>query len=69
MFIYLQQREFYYFGVYVGMSIAQGGCGLPFLHSSVYEYLVSGKCTSIVVDVCDMPEPHLMEVVQKVQCR
>ena len=48
------------------MSVSQGGCGFPLLHNCVFDYLVSGKCTSIVVDECDMPEPHLMDVIQKV---
>ena len=52
--------------MYIAMSIAQGGCGLPLLHNSVFQYLVSDKCTSIEVDASDMPEPHLMDIIQKV---
>ena len=33
---------------------------------SVFQYLVSSKCTSIEVDASDMPEPHLMDVIRKV---
>ena len=54
-------------GVYTVMSIAQGGCGLPFLAGPVFNYLIgSGECTGIMVDDCEMPEGLLKLVVKKV---
>ena len=47
----LQQREYYYLGLFVAMSISQGGCGIPFLASTVYDYIATGKCTSVSQNV------------------
>jgi len=43
-------REFFFLGQYVGMSIANGGPGIPFLAEPVYAYLVSGDFSASVVD-------------------
>ena len=62
----MQESEFYYFGQYVTMSIAQGGPGFPFLAEPVYHYIASGKCDGSLIDVSDIPDPTLQFVVEKV---
>ena len=42
--------------MFVAMGIIQGGGGFPFLASPVYESFLSGKCTRIDVQVCDVPD-------------
>ncbi len=38
----MQNREFFSLGQYVGMSVAQGGSGLPVLAKQLYSYIVAG---------------------------
>ena len=37
-------------GAYTVMSIAQGGCGLPFLATAVFRYYVYGECTGVTIN-------------------
>lgn len=48
------------------MSVVQGGCGIPCLADPVYEYITSGKCSSIVVSSDDIPELAMRDTVEKV---
>ncbi len=50
----------------MGMSITQGGSGIPFLAKEVYSYIVTGEYTQCTVDVNDIPEGILKFVVQSV---
>ena len=65
---FLQQRQYYYLGLFVAMSISQGGCGIPFLASTVYDYIATGKCTSVSqsVNPHEIPEHSLRSTVEKV---
>ena len=62
MYITLQQRQCYHLGVLVAMSILQGGCGIPCLSSSVYNYIAYGTCTSAGVNSCDNPDDTVERV-------
>ncbi|KAL5469173.1 hypothetical protein EMCRGX_G030387 [Ephydatia muelleri] len=42
-----------------------GGCGIPCLADPVYEYITSGKCSSIVVSSDDIPELAMRDTVEK----
>lgn len=66
MFTCTQARHFYNLGVYMGMSICQGGSGFPYLAESVYTYICTGKCTEIAVESEDAPDPLLKFVLEKV---
>eukprot|EP00731_Ephydatia_muelleri_P016435 Em0009g859a len=62
---FFQQRHFFYFGLFTAMSVVQGGCGIPCLADPVYEYITSGKCSSIVVSSDDIPELAMRDTVEK----
>ncbi|KAL5457471.1 hypothetical protein EMCRGX_G034735 [Ephydatia muelleri] len=62
----LVQRQYYHLGVLVAMSILQGGCGIPCLSSSVYNYIAYGTCTSAGVNSCDIPDLSLRDTVERV---
>ena len=49
------------------MSIVQGGSGFPFLAPPVYDYFVTGKCTDVTVENCDVPDRTLQCILQKVK--
>lgn len=61
----LQAQNFYYLGVYTAMSVVQGGCGLPVLAEAVYEYITSGKCTNIEVDISDLQDCAICEIARQ----
>lgn len=69
MYITFQQRQYYHLGVLVAMSILQGGCGIPCLSSSVYNYIAYGTCTSAGVNSCDIPDLSLRDTVERVSDR
>eukprot|EP00731_Ephydatia_muelleri_P010443 Em0005g1029a len=48
-----------------GLSPLKGGCGIPCLADPVYEYITSGKCSSIVVSSDDIPELAMRDTVEK----
>ena len=62
----IQQRQYFYLGMYTAMSIIQGGCGIPFLAHPVYEYILRGTCTNVQINVADIPVLSLRDTVQKV---
>lgn len=39
---------------------------MPFLASSVYEYIVTGNLTSVTLETKDIPDPSLKYFVEKV---
>ena len=63
---YSQARHFDNFGMYVAMSICQGGSGFPYLADSVYTYMCTGKCTDVAVASADAPDSLLQFVLEKV---
>ena len=48
------------------MSVAQGGSGFPFLAEPVFDYLCTGRCTGISINIPNIPDPTLQFVVHKV---
>ncbi len=63
---YTQGRDLYNLGRYIGMSIIQGGSGLPCLADPVYDYFCTGKSTDVKIANKDIPENVLSFVVNKV---
>ena len=65
--VYIQADQYKHLGEYPVMSIAQGGCGIPFLAPVVYEYISSGKLpTKMELSFDDIPCAHLKFAIQKV---
>lgn len=62
-----QERQYYYLGTFTALSIVQGGCGIPCLATSVYEYVSVGKCSNFEVDPADIPDLALRNTVQMVR--
>lgn len=62
----MQEKEFYYFGQYVAMSIAQGGSGFPFIAESLYHYMATGKCDGSLFNTAHLPDSTLQFVIDKV---
>eukprot|EP00731_Ephydatia_muelleri_P026180 Em0018g280a len=56
-----ERRKFFSMNV----KAFQGGCGIPCLADPVYEYITSGKCSSIVVSSDDIPELAMRDTVEK----
>ena len=42
--LFLYENQFYYFGQYIAMSIAQCGGGFPYLSEAVYTYVTTDEC-------------------------
>jgi hypothetical protein len=53
-------------GILVGMSIVQGGHGLPFMARNVYEYLRGASISCIVPALDEVPDTELRETLIKV---
>ena len=63
----MQNNQYKYLGQYTVMSIAQGGCGIPFLAPPVYDYISTGKLPDVKVHLKDIPDATLRFVLQKVR--
>lgn len=53
-------------GQLVGMSILQGGNGIPYLAREVYSYIITGKYSMFDVAVEDVPTGMLKSVIEEV---
>ena len=53
------RSEFKILGVYVAMSIAQGGYGFPILHPIVYNYIIMGKYIGVSLIDERVPDPFI----------
>ena len=54
-------------GAYTVMSIAQGGCGMPFFATAVFSYIADmAECTGVIVEEHEMPEGLLKLTIRKV---
>ena len=63
----LQNGHYKYLGQFTLMSITQGGCGIPFLAPSVYNYICTGKLPSCAdTSLKDIPYPNLNYILEKV---
>ena len=65
MFTCTQAQHFHNLGVYMGMSICQGGCGFPYLAESVYAYICTAN-ENALKESEDAPDPLLKFVLEKV---
>ena len=62
----LQTRDLYFLGVFLVLSVLHGGNGLPILALPVFNYIVSGAYSAIVVPEAEIPDPTLKFVIKKV---
>ena len=53
------------FGIYIAMSIIQGGAGIPVFHSCVFEYLTTGKYLGFMPDD-QIPDFQISRLVDQV---
>ncbi len=54
-------------GKLTGMSILQGGCGIPVLHPAAYNYLATGDYLGHIVKDDDVPDLHIIrQLLQEV---
>ena len=60
-----QREDFKIIGAYAGMSIAQGGQGLPILADVAFLYFHTGATTNLIVPTEDLPA-HVRCVVEQV---
>ena len=66
VFVIAQDKDLYYFGIYIAISIIQGGNGFPFLAEPVYSYMCTGTATGIEILTKDIPDPTLLYIIEKV---
>lgn len=52
----------------MAMSVIQGGCGMPFLHKSMYQYIVNGEKNACIL-VEELPEGQVHCICNKVKCQ
>ena len=50
-----QKSDFKNLGILIGMSVVQGGPGLPILHPAVYQYMTTGKYIDVNMSVKGIP--------------
>lgn len=50
----------------MGLSICNGGNGLPVLAEPVYNYFAHGKCTDIALPNSNVPDGTLQFVLERV---
>ena len=61
----LQQRTFFYIGVFFALSIMHGGPAPMFLSSAVADYIVYGV-QRVKATIADVPNPHIQQLLKKV---
>lgn len=59
--------EFKYLGVYITMSIIQGGRGFPVLHPCIYNYLWSGKYVGSCMADDEIVHGSIRQLVKEVR--
>ncbi len=59
----LRLRKYYFAGLFVGVSLGNGGAGFPCLAKPVLQYLQSGKVSS--VEVKDVPTLEIRQIVRR----
>ena len=50
----------------IGMSVVQGGPGIPMLHPAVYQYMITDKYTDINVSVKGIPAAGVRALIDQV---
>ena len=63
--IALQEGLFLFMGKLFAMSIVHGGPSPTFFARSIVEYLFGGF-EDVCVDICEVPDPHIRELLEKV---
>ena len=51
----------------IGVSLLQGGSGVPFFEPSTYKYICCGDVRSVVVGRSEMPYQSIDDIFTKVQ--
>uniref|UniRef100_A0A1X7V671 HECT domain-containing protein n=1 Tax=Amphimedon queenslandica TaxID=400682 RepID=A0A1X7V671_AMPQE len=64
----VQNRKYYYLGVYFVLSVLYGGNGFPLMHDSLFNYLVYQSIDTSTVSVDNIPDQALKFLVNKVTC-
>ena len=59
-----QNRDFYYIGMYIVLSIVNGCDGIPVLAKPVYEYMTSGSYKDIKME--EVHDEAILAVVETV---
>ena len=67
-FDFIQSNTFYKIGVLIATSVAQGGCGFPYLYKGVYEYLCGKESNNISITASVIPDYVTRNVVERVCC-
>ena len=66
-FIFTKQKsDFKNLGILIGMSIVQGGPGLPMLHPAVYQYMTTGKYLDVNMSVKGIPDAGVRILIDQV---
>ena len=53
-------------GMYVGMSVLQGGPGLPVLSKHLYNYFTNGVYINLDIKNSEVPDPSVRALLEKV---
>lgn len=61
-----QAGDFKRLGMLVGMSLIQGGSGLPFLAPAMYDYICGKDVCSIVATTGEIPNAELKATLERV---
>ena len=66
VFMFTQKGVFLKTGMLMGVSLVQGGSGVPFFAPSIYQYICSGDVCSVVAKRVEVPHQHIDDVIDKV---
>ena len=53
-------------GMYIGMSMLQGGPGLPVLSKRLYGYFTNGVYINLDIKSSEVPDPSVRALLEKV---
>lgn len=62
-----QKSEFKILGMYVAVSIPQGGYGFPILHPIVYNFITMGKYIGVSLIDEHVPDPFISHLVKEIR--
>ena len=53
------------FGMLIGVSLVQGGSGVPFFAPSTFQYICSGDICSLKVGRSEVPHKSIHDIIDK----
>ena len=62
----LGKRRFYFAGLFIGVSLSNGGPGFPCLAQPVFQFLQSGQACNVQVEVEDVPDEEIKGKLQDI---